>query len=105
MHILDYIGISKAHAQVAAPIRQFVGKVNTLIVNPLIVLMFAAALMYFLYGVFQFIVNADQSEDRETGKQHMLWGIIGMFLMFAVFALLRIIQNTVGGDSVNLNIQ
>ena len=107
MNILDYIGIPSAHAAatVAKPITVFVGKIDDLIVNPLIILMFAAGLVYFLYGVFQFIVHADDSEERAVGKSHMLWGVFGMFIMFAVFALLHIIQNTIGVTSVPLNIQ
>ena len=105
MNIFDYIGIPTAHATVAKPITQFVGKIDKLIVNPLIILMFAAGLLYFLYGVFQFLMNADDAEARETGKSHMLWGVLGMFIMFAVFALLHIIQNTLGGTPVQLNIQ
>ena len=105
MNILDYIGIPEARAAVAKPITQFVGKVDTLIVNPLIILMFAAGLLYFLYGVFQFLANADDSEKREVGRSHMLWGVLGMFIMFAVFTILHIIQNTLGGTPVQLNIQ
>lgn len=111
MNILDYIRIPVASAQTAsstsasAPVRQFVGKVDKLIVNPLIVLMFAVALLYFLYGMFQFLLNADKSEDRETGKNHIFWGLVGMFLMFAVFTILHIIQNTLGGSTIALPIQ
>ena len=109
MKILDYIGIPTASAQTTAstakPISTFVGKVDMLIVNPLIILMFALALLYFLYGMFQFLLNADKSEDRETGKNHIFWGLVGMFLMFAVFTILHIIQNTLGGSTIALPIQ
>lgn len=71
-------------------------KVITVIVNPLITLMFAVALVYFLFGVFQFVQNADSEDAREQGKQHILWGIIGMFIMVAVFGIMRIVLNTFG---------
>ena len=97
MNIFDYLGIPTAHAvDSLVPIKGFVGKVNRLLVNPLIVLMFAAALAYFLYGVVEFLMNADQSEARETGRQHMLWGIVGMFIMIGVFAILHFIETTLG---------
>lgn len=103
MQFADYIGIPTAHA-VAKPITQFVGKVNQIIINPLIILLFALALLYFLYGTFQFLVNADDAEARETGKNHILWGLVGMLVMFAVFAILKLIQNSVGGSTINIGI-
>lgn len=71
-------------------------KVITVIVNPLITLMFAVALVYFLFGVFQFVQNADSEDAREPGKQHIMWGIIGMFIMVAVFGIIRIVLDTFG---------
>jgi uncharacterized membrane protein YcgQ (UPF0703/DUF1980 family) len=94
--LLEYLSPKIAEAAAVSPIANFVGKVNRYITNPLIVLMFAAALVYFLYGVVQFITNADKPDEREIGQSHMLWGVIGMFIMFAVFAIIRILENTLG---------
>lgn len=72
----------------------FMTKVDTLIINPLIVLLFALATVFFLYGVFQFVANADNEEKRTEGKNHVLWGIIGMTIMIGVWAIMNIILNT-----------
>ncbi len=100
MNILNYLGINTAYAQTTpsgvGPIATFVGKVNRYITNPLIILMFALALVYFLYGVFEFLMNADDAEARETGKSHIMWGVIGMFIMLGVFAILHLIERTLG---------
>ncbi|MBP9715353.1 MAG: hypothetical protein KBD52_02595 [Candidatus Pacebacteria bacterium] len=72
----------------------FIANVNKLIVNPLIGLMFAVALAYFLYGITEFLMNTENEEKRTAGKSHMLWGIIGLFIMFAVWGLLNLIINT-----------
>ena len=101
--ILNYFGAKIALADGTAPVTKFVGTVNKLIVNPLIILMFAAALVYFLYGVFEFLMNADQAEARETGKDHIIWGIIGMFVMLGVFTILHLIERTIGAPT-NTNI-
>jgi hypothetical protein len=101
MNLLDYLGIQTAHA--AGPIATFVGKVNRYITNPLIILMFAAALVYFLYGVFEFLMNAEDAEARETGKAHIMWGVVGMCVMLGVFTLLHMIERTLGIPS-NANI-
>lgn len=80
---------------------QFIGKVVTLIINPLIGLLFALALAYFVWGAAQFILNAGSEEGRTKGKQALLWGLIGLFLMTAVFGILRVVTATFGVDLPN----
>lgn len=75
---------------------QIITKITGLIVNPLIVVMFTFALVGFLWGVRTYITNSDDSEARQKGSGHILWGIIGMFLMIAAFTIVRIVLNTFG---------
>ena len=70
------------------------GKVAQVILNPLIVLGFAIALLYFFYGVFTFVPNAGNEKGRELGKRSIVWGLIGMFIMVSVFGIIRVILNT-----------
>jgi len=73
------------------------------IVNPIIYFIFALALLYFLYGVIIFIKDADDETARDTGKKHMLWGIVGLFIMVSVYGIIGIIIGTIGADvPVNL---
>ena len=75
---------------------QFITTLSDVIINPLIRLMFAAALVYFLWGVFQYVRNADSSEDRKTGGRHIIWGLVGLFIMVSVIAILEIATDTFG---------
>ncbi|OGI65381.1 hypothetical protein A3A95_00815 [Candidatus Nomurabacteria bacterium RIFCSPLOWO2_01_FULL_39_18] len=84
-----------------ASLDSFILSVNKLIVNPLITLLFALALAYFLYGVFQFIANQENEEKKTSGKSHMLWGIIGITIMMAVWTILGLIINTFNITEVN----
>ncbi len=84
-----------------ADIDSLLYKVNKVIINPIIVLMFAIALLYFLIGMFQFIANSESEEKRTSGKSHMLWGVVGMFIMVAVFTIMSIITNTLGIKYIN----
>ncbi|MCH7529516.1 hypothetical protein IIB50_00080 [Patescibacteria group bacterium] len=79
-----------------AAVTEFVSNVNQYIINPLIGLLFTLALVMFLYGGAQFILRASEDEGRETGKQHMIWGVIGMFIMISVFGILGVVTNTFG---------
>jgi hypothetical protein len=67
------------------------------VVNPLIYLIVGLAVIVFLYGVFNFVRNAENSEKRVEGARHIFWGIIGIVIMFSVFAFVRVIQNTIVG--------
>lgn len=71
-------------------------KIGDAIINPAIALMFAIAIVVFLYGVVEFILNADSEDKRKTGKQHMVWGIIGLFIMLSVFGIMNLLVNLWG---------
>lgn len=80
----------------------FLVKVDDTIINPLIGLMFALAIVYFLYGVLEFLMNQENEEKKTTGKSHMLWGIIGITIMMGVWTILSILVNTLGvSDQIN----
>jgi hypothetical protein len=69
-------------------------QINSLILNPLIFLLFGVAILYFLWGVLKFVANAGNSEKRAEGANHILWGVIGIAIMISVFGLMRLIINT-----------
>lgn len=88
-----------------ASVDTFVAKLNTYIFNPIIVLLVIAALAYFLYGIFEFIQGADNEEARSKGKRHIVWGLIGLFIMVAVFFIMKVILGTIGIDESEINPQ
>ncbi len=79
----------------------FIAKVNAMIINPLIAFLFALAILYFLYGMVQFMLNQDNEEAKSTGKQHMIWGVIGITIMMGVWTILRIVLRTFDIDLPN----
>ena len=81
----------------------FIGKVDSMIINPLISLLFALAVVFFLYGVFEFISNQENEEKKTTGKNHMIWGIVGITIMMGVWTILGIVLNTLGISSSEIN--
>ena len=74
----------------------FADKLATVVVNPIIAILFAVALAYFLWGVAVFVGKSGESAAREEGKKHIIWGLIGMAIMVSAFAILRIALNTFG---------
>jgi succinate dehydrogenase/fumarate reductase cytochrome b subunit len=85
----------------AASLDNFIGKVNNLIINPIIELLFALAVIFFLYGVFQFFLNPESEEVKTTAKSHMLWGVIGITIMLGVFAIMNMILSTLNIKGIN----
>lgn len=66
------------------------------IVNPAILLLFALGFTVFMYGLLEFMWHLNSGEASKEGKQHMIWGIIGMFLMVSVYGVIAVIDETFG---------
>ncbi len=64
--------------------------------------MFACAIVYFLYGVAQYFLSPDSEEVRKSSKSHMMWGIVGLFIMVSVFGIMRLILDTVGEKNIQV---
>lgn len=69
--------------------------INT-INNVLVPVLFAVAFIIFLWGAFwTFIVGANDAEVKEKGKNLMLWGLIGFFVMVSIWGLVNILTGTI----------
>jgi len=69
--------------------------INT-INNVLVPVLFAIAFIVFLWGAFQtFIIGATNDVAKEKGKDLMLWGLIGFFVMVSVWGLVNILTGTI----------
>ncbi len=77
--------------------------INKLIINPLIILLFALALFFFLYGVMEFISNQTNEEKKVAGKQHMIWGVIGLTIMMGVWFLMNVVISTFGIRGITID--
>lgn len=66
------------------------------IIDILIPLVAAIALLYFFWGLAKFILNAQDEEAREQGKQIMIWGIVALFVIVSVWGLVQWIGSALG---------
>ena len=70
-------------------------EITRLINTVLVPLVFAIAFIVFIWGIFQyFIAGGHDEEAKEKGRSLMLYGIIGFFVMIAVWGLVNILVNT-----------
>lgn len=87
------IAYASGHVEAA---QSAVSRLENAFLFPIISFMFALAFLYFLWGAYEFVANADSDSARDTGKSHMLWGIVGMLVMLSAYAILKIAAGTVG---------
>ena len=78
-----------------AAVLPIVASINREIVNPTLEVVFMAGLVVFMWGLVEFLWHSDSDQGKEKGKAHMLWGVIGMFIMVSAFGLLTLIINTI----------
>lgn len=109
--------IITAAALAFAPVFAFAQNVNTnqnvfgildifsKIINILIPLAIAAGVLYFIWGVVQYITAKDE-ESQGAARKTMISGIIGLFVIVAMWGLVSVIRNTfnLGGNN-QINIQ
>ena len=63
------------------------------IINPIRYFLIVAAAVLFIYGVVEMIMGASNEEARTTGKKHMIWGLIGLVIIFSVDAIITVLTN------------
>lgn len=64
------------------------------IIGPIEMVVFSAGFLLFLWGLVKFLWNVGEGGDQTEGKQHMLWGLIGMFIMVSIWGIITLIDNT-----------
>lgn len=64
------------------------------IVEPALLFLFFLAFVYFAWGVFKLIQNAASPEERVIGQKHIMWSVVGMFIMIGAYGIIRLIANT-----------
>lgn len=76
---------------------QLISKIIATIVNPVIGLMIAIGFAVFIWGIIEFITNADNEKKRDDGKRHITWGLVGLLIMVAVGGIIQVIANFING--------
>jgi len=66
----------------------------------LVPLIFAAAFLVFIWGVFQYFILSKGSDDgQEKGRNLMIYGLIGFFVMVSVWGIINLLVGTFGLDA------
>jgi len=66
------------------------------VISAAIPVLIGLALLFFIWGVATFILSAGEDDGRKKGRQIMLWGIVALFVIVAVWGLVNLLVETLG---------
>jgi hypothetical protein len=69
------------------------------VLNRIVPLLISVAIVYFIWQVFQYTIAGDE-EKKAQAKTHIIYGIVGLFVMVSVWGLVAILQSTFGTSGV-----
>jgi hypothetical protein len=83
-----------------AQITNFQALVATIadVIEALIPVLIGLAILAFFWGLVRFVFAAGDEEARERGKKIMIWGIIAIFIMIALWGIINFLLDTFGLD-------
>jgi uncharacterized membrane protein YidH (DUF202 family) len=64
------------------------------ILDPAVNLLIAVAVVLLLYGVVKYVSSGENEEERKKGKDLIVYGIIGLFVMVSVWGLVNLLAGT-----------
>ncbi|MCX6731513.1 MAG: pilin [Candidatus Parcubacteria bacterium] len=79
----------------AATVATLVDKIMS-ILNIIVPLLIAVAVVIFLFGVVKYITAGGDEEKRKESRNVMIYGIVGLFVMVAVWGLVNVLISTFG---------
>lgn len=96
--------VASAQSLIGAPIFDTLNNFQRLI-NTLLPIVVALALLYFFWGLAKFILNSGDEEEQKKGKSIMIWGVVAFFVMSAVWGIVGFVSRATGlnqGGSIDL---
>ncbi len=64
------------------------------LINYVVPLLFTVAVVAFIWGVIQMVINPANEEARKKGKSFMIWGLVGLFVMVSVWGIVSVFTHT-----------
>lgn len=76
-------------------LKTLLGNINSAI-NLIIPFLLGLAGLVFIWGVFQFITSAGDEEKRKSGRDFIIYGLVGFVIMVGFWGLVNILINVFG---------
>lgn len=103
-HLKDLAVISSLATPLFASAQTVYTVLNTLqaILNQFIPILMVIATIVFLWGVVGYITSGGDEERKKTSTSYIIWGLVGLFVMVAVWGIVRILIVTFGVGGVGI---
>lgn len=66
------------------------------IINLIVPIIGALLLIYFFWGIAQYITAGGDEEKRGAARNMMIYAVIGMFVAFSIFGLVKLLRTSFG---------
>lgn len=64
------------------------------IINAIIPILLALAVLAFFWGLVQYLMSGDAAEKKGDGIQLMIMGLVAIFVMVSIWGIIRVLQAT-----------
>ena len=79
-------------------VQTFICKIGD-ILSAVVPILIILGVIYFVWGVITYVIASDE-EAKKTGRNRIIYGIIGLAVIIAVWGLVKILTNTFGLSNV-----
>jgi len=89
-----YLGLIGALAPLTTYAQNLEGIIRRLtrLLDSAILTFASLAVFFFIWGMFQYMLNLENEEKRKDGRAFMIWSIIALTFIFALWGFVSIIQ-------------
>ncbi|MEK7581754.1 MAG: hypothetical protein AAB488_00260 [Patescibacteria group bacterium] len=102
MFALPFVVLAQSITQTGADASSVLGKLAT-ILNSIVPILITLAVIWFFWGLITYLMGDVAEKDK--GRTIMIYGVITIFVMVAVFGLVQFIATTFGinvGGGINI---
>lgn len=62
------------------------------LMNAIIPTLIGFAIVFFFIGLIRYIYNAGDAKGRSSGRTAIIWGLIGLFVIFSLWGVLHFLE-------------
>lgn len=104
VYLLPTLALAQGYAPQSVDVSGLTGTVRglTAVVNYAIPFFLAIAIIAFIIGVIRYLF-AGGAEEKQKAREFLLWGVISITVILAVFGIARLLINLFGLNPTQLN--